>query len=61
MKKGSFDQFAEVADVKRKNPDAKVWVSIGGWDFSNNGYVLPKLAKTVYGCLHHFGFRLIPD
>ncbi|OQE13828.1 hypothetical protein PENFLA_c043G08195 [Penicillium flavigenum] len=37
MKKGSFDQFAEVADVKRKNPDAKVWVSIGGWDFSNNG------------------------
>ncbi|KAF7131458.1 hypothetical protein CNMCM5793_004683 [Aspergillus hiratsukae] len=30
------DAFAKVANIKRANQNAKVWVSIGGWSFSDN-------------------------
>ena len=29
--------FQEVADVKRYKSDLQVWVSVGGWTFSDNG------------------------
>ncbi|KAJ9217970.1 CAZyme family GH18 [Paecilomyces variotii] len=31
------DLYARVADIKTRNPDAKVWVSVGGWSFNDAG------------------------
>jgi len=34
--------FQEVADVKRYKSDLQVWVSVGGWTFSDNGTAMRK-------------------
>ncbi|KAF7184582.1 hypothetical protein CNMCM7691_005766 [Aspergillus felis] len=42
------DIYARVANLKSRNPDAKIWVSIGGWTFNDPGTyqsVFSKLAK----------------
>ncbi|KAB8251022.1 hypothetical protein BDV35DRAFT_399858 [Aspergillus flavus] len=31
------DLFARVANLKTRNPNAKIWVSIGGWAFNDDG------------------------
>jgi chitinase len=32
----SFDLITQVANAKMRNPDTKMWVSIGGWTFNDN-------------------------
>lgn len=37
--------FQEVVDVKKLKPNLKVWVSVGGWSFSDNG----TATQSVFG------------
>ncbi|KAJ6007241.1 hypothetical protein N7540_011217 [Penicillium herquei] len=47
----SDDLFIRVANIKASNPDAKVWLSVGGWSFSDNGTttqaVFGDIASTI--------------
>ncbi|KAF4226516.1 hypothetical protein CNMCM6805_004439 [Aspergillus fumigatiaffinis] len=45
------DIYARIANLKTRNPDAKIWVSIGGWTFNDPGEyqsVFSKLAKDKH-------------
>lgn len=62
--------FQEVADVKKFKSDIKVWVSVGGWTFSDNGTSTQPVfgniaasaanrqtfANNVVKFLNHYGF-----
>lgn len=62
--------FQEVADVKKYKSNLKVWVSVGGWTFSDNGTSTQsvfgniaasaanrqKFADNVVKFLNHYGF-----
>lgn len=62
--------FQLTVDTKQYNPDLKVWVSVGGWTFSDNktatqpvfGDIASKLenrekfAANVVRFLNHYGF-----
>ena len=62
--------FQEVADVKQYKSDLKVWVSVGGWTFSDNvtatqpvyGNIAASaanrqtFASNVVKFLNHYGF-----
>lgn len=44
------DIYARVADLKTRNPDAEIWVSIGGWTFNDDGIyqsVFSDIAKDT--------------
>lgn len=62
--------FSLTIDAKKYNSDLKVWVSIGGWTFSNNHTATQpvfgdiaakednrqKFADNVVRFLDHYGF-----
>ncbi|GMG36370.1 unnamed protein product [Aspergillus oryzae] len=63
------DLFARVANLKTRNPNAKIWVSIGGWAFNDDGpyrSVFTKvagdskatqiLAHNLMGFMDKYGF-----
>jgi chitinase len=63
------DLYARVADVKTRNPDVKVWLSVGGWTFNDPGPFqsvftllaadtskVEYFATTVMGFMDRFGF-----
>lgn len=33
---GDYTTLSKVADAKSRNPDATIWMSIGGWSFNDN-------------------------
>jgi chitinase len=37
MPKTSEDIFAQLTNLKRKAPGLKIWISLGGWTYSDNG------------------------
>ena len=67
--------FQEVADVKQFKSDLKVWISVGGWTFSDNGTDTQPVygniaasttnrqtfADNVVKFLNHYGFDGRPD
>ncbi|KAL7938018.1 glycoside hydrolase family 18 protein [Trichoderma chlorosporum] len=44
-----WEIFHEVTDVKLRNPKLQIWVSIGGWDFFDNGTDTQPLFGTIAG------------
>ncbi|KAL6229317.1 hypothetical protein BDW75DRAFT_245845 [Aspergillus navahoensis] len=63
------DIYSRVADVKRRNPNVKVWLSVGGWTFNDPGpfqSVFTQLAAntdqveffavSLMGFMDRFGF-----
>ena len=48
----STDLYAKITDLKKQNPDAKIYVSVGGWTFSDNGSVsLSGLTRSRFEAL----------
>lgn len=39
--------FGEVSDVKKYNSRLEVWISVGGWTFSDNGTVTQPLFGDI--------------
>lgn len=37
MKTSQQDLYSQVVDLKKRKPNLKVWISIGGWDFNDPG------------------------
>jgi GH18 family chitinase len=41
------DLFAQVTNTKLRNPDIKIYVSIGGWAFNDNKWVDSSFLKNL--------------
>lgn len=40
--------YARVADTKKRNPNLKVWISVGGWSFNDEG-IYQSVFSTIAG------------
>ncbi|RHZ56167.1 glycoside hydrolase family 18 protein [Aspergillus thermomutatus] len=50
------DLYSRVANIKTRNPNAKVWLSIGGWTFNDPGVFQPVLSSIAASREHTYTF-----